>query len=621
MRFLRRAFRPLRRMGWALFLSFAYLIATWLLLPGHEGDTEKILQLRNNLTTNAGDYLGVIWCLSGLWTVRRQFKNRQGSYRFPWATVALALACFCLGVADSIWAWLEWKALEPFPSAADYFSLTVIPCVLMAVLLLPAHRLPSSQRMRILLDGLVGLSAMFTFSWHFFITHAILDDRKVGVLAKAVGIAYPIGDLLLASCLLILLLRAGRSLRGAGLTYIALGIIALLTVDSIFLYQTLNGTYQSGTPLDLLWSLSSLCLGLGGRSLALRTATYRFRVLARSGEEPLFSSPLRAALPYLLVPFSGIFFFSTLLEHQEQSLEMIGMWISGALMVCFILLRQFVAIQDNWWLVHQSQQDAEALKSLNQELRAAQAELVHSAKMASLGTLSAGVAHELNQPIAIIRGLAQQLQDEPNLSPYITEDLKLIEQQTGRMMRIIAQLRSFCRTDGHEVSTIALGALVDNCLVLLGAQLKSRGVAVSIATPLEPLEVLANANEVEQILLNLITNARDAVEGLKNPQIELRLAASDEFIVLECADNGPGIAPEALPHLFEPFFTTKEVGKGMGLGLSISENLAKKNGGSLTARTEHGAIFTLKLPRVQAAVLPNLPVVDDAEETALPVAA
>jgi signal transduction histidine kinase len=593
---LRRTFKPLRRMGWALFLSLAYVIATWLLLPGLLGDTEEQTQLRNNIITSAGDFLGVIWCLSGLWTIRKQLKK---SKRLPWATLTLATGCLSLGIADSIWAWLEHKGLDPFPSSADFFSLGLIPLVLLSVLLLPAHKLPSSQRMRILLDGLVGLTALFTFSWRFLISPTILDESKVGLTAKAVGIAYPIGDLLLGACLMILMVRAGRTLRGAGLTYIALGIAALLVADSFFLFLTLQGTYQSGTALDLLWPICCLCLGLGGRSLALHMASNHLRTTESLREESTLSTPWRTAIPYLLVPFSGIFFFSTLLEHQDQTLEMIGMCISGAMLVGLILLRQFVALQDNWQLVRQSQEDAKSLKSLNAELRATQAELVHSAKMASLGTLSAGVAHELNQPIAIVRGISQQLQEEPGLTKFVLEDLQQIEKQTGRMMRIINHLRTFCRTEGHDTSSTPIASLIDNCMILIGAQLKARGVAVSVQLPDEPSEVYANANEIEQILLNLVTNARDALEGHPQPELTLTIACTSEYVILECADNGPGIAPGALAHLFEPFFTTKEVGKGMGLGLSISENLARKNGGSLSARTEDGAVFTLKLPRAK----------------------
>lgn len=595
MKALRKTFKPLRRMGWALFLALAYFIATWLLLPGFPGDEDKVIQLRNNVTTGAGDFLGALLSLSGLWTIRKQLRRGRG--RLPWASVTLATACVSLGIADSIWGWMEWHDLDPFPSAADFFSLGLIPLVLISVLLLPAHRLPSSQRIRILLDGLVGLTALFTFSWRFFISPTLLDESKIGLAAKAVGIAYPIGDLLLAACLMILMIRAGKTLKGAGLTYICLGIASLLVVDSFFLYMTLQGTYQSGTVLDLLWPLCCLCLGLGGRGLALHMASNRLRPPDSLQDESALSTPGRTAIPYLLVPFAGIFFFTSLLEHQDQTIEMIGMCISGALLVGLILLRQFIALQDNWQLVRKTQEDAHSLKSLNAELRATQAELVHSAKMASLGTLSAGVAHELNQPIAIIRGIAQQLQDEPDLSTFVLEDLQQIEKQTGRMMRIITHLRTFCRTEGHDTSTSSLNTLIDNCMILIGAQLKARGVAVTITAPPEPMEVYANANEIEQILLNLVTNARDALENTPNPELRLTISCTKDYVVLQCADNGPGIAPDALLHLFEPFFTTKEVGKGMGLGLSISENLAKKNGGSLTAHSEEGAVFVLTIPR------------------------
>ena len=590
----------LRRMAWPLAISALYFILTWYFLPPLRGEKEQVTQLRNNLSTSLGDILGFILCLSGLWTIRKQLRKRDVS--FPWPTLLLAFACLFLGTADGIWTVLEWKKQEPFPSLADVFYVLVIPTILLAVLLIPVQRLGSSQRVRVLLDGLVGLTALFTFSWRLIISPTLLANDKLTPFAKLISLAYPIGDLLLAGCLLMFVIRSGKILRGAGLAYLALGIAALMAGDSFFLYLTLQDSYLSGTQLDLLWPLCSLCIGLGGRCMALELATRRVSAQHQQAapEGSSNESPLRTAVPYLLVPLAGVFFFTTILEYRRPTLEVVGMCVSGALLIALILLRQFVALRDNWQMVRRIKDDASVLKKLNAELQATQAELVHSAKMASLGTLSAGVAHELNQPIAIIRGLSQQMQDEPNLSKFMTEDLQQIENQTSRMMRIITHMRTFCRTTGHSTSVVCLKELVENCLILIGAQLQSHGITLSVFVEAENTTVRVNPNEIEQVLLNLLTNARDALHSTPDATLEIRISENDEEVILECEDNGPGIPPEVLPRLFEPFFTTKEVGQGMGLGLSISTNLVKNNGGSLGARNARGAVFTLRLPHAPA---------------------
>ncbi|WP_394795270.1 sensor histidine kinase [Armatimonas sp.] len=588
----------LRRVAWPLAISAVYFVVSWLLLTPFPGETKPNAQFRNGLINSLGDVLGLIWCLTGLWTIYRSPAKSKTS--FFWPPLFLGLSCFFRAIADTIWAWLEWKSVAPFPSLADPFFLLVIPAILLGVLLLPTRRLDTSQRIRVLLDSLVGLTALFIFSWRLLISPTILSSAAMSPLAKTISLAYPIGDLLLAGCLIMLTVRSGRVLRGAGLGYLALGITALLIADCFFLYLNLQDSYVTGTPLDLLWPLSSLCLGLGGRCVALESLVLKNTSTNTASSLNSHESPLRTAVPYLLVPLAGVFFFTTILEYQRPTLEVIGMCVSGALLIALILLRQFVALRENWQMVRRIKDDATVLKQLNAELQATQAELVHSAKMASLGTLSAGVAHELNQPIAIIRGLSQQLQDEPDLSKFMIEDLEQIETQTSRMMRIINHMRTFCRTTGHSTSVICLKQLIEDCLILIAAQLHSHGITLSVHTETDKTTVKVNANEIEQVLLNLLTNARDALRETPDATLDIRLRETNGQVVLECADNGPGIPPEILPRLFEPFFTTKEVGQGMGLGLSISTNLVKSNGGTLSARNERGAVFTLRLPYAPA---------------------
>ena len=243
---------------------------------------------------------------------------------------------------------------------------------------------------------------------------------------------------------------------------------------------------------------------------------------------------------------------------------------------------------------------AAALQQSRSELHETEAQLVQSAKLASLGTLSAGVAHELNQPVAIIRGVAQQLQDEPDLSADVLDDLKLIEGQTGRMTKIIQHLRTFCRTGGVEMARVDAHEVIQNCFMFVSAQLKAHGVEVELELGEQVPVVLADANELEQVFLNLITNARDALEGRENACITIRSRLQAGQVVIEFADNGTGIPDTVAAHIFDPFFTTKEAGKGTGLGLSISHSILKKHQGEIRVGNRSdgagGAVFTITLP-------------------------
>lgn len=243
---------------------------------------------------------------------------------------------------------------------------------------------------------------------------------------------------------------------------------------------------------------------------------------------------------------------------------------------------------------------ARSLKQSRRELDEAESQLVQSAKLASLGTLSAGVAHELNQPVAIIRGVSQQLQGEPGLSEDVLADLELIEGQTGRMIKIIQHLRTFSRAGLNEFSPVDVNQVARDCFILIGEQLRAHNIQVEFDLCEDTPPVMADANELEQVFLNLITNARDALDGQANAAITLRSRVEGETFVLEVADNGPGIPPEVAAHIFDPFFTTKEAGKGTGLGLSISHTILSKHRGEIRMENRNGAVFILTLPLAPA---------------------
>jgi C4-dicarboxylate-specific signal transduction histidine kinase len=207
----------------------------------------------------------------------------------------------------------------------------------------------------------------------------------------------------------------------------------------------------------------------------------------------------------------------------------------------------------------------ESLEKSKADLSEVEAQLVQSAKLASLGTLSAGVAHELNQPVAIIRGLSQQLQSESTLTDEIKNDIKLIEEQTARMMKIINHLRSFSRmgrTDKHEVD---VNQIIQNCFILVGEQLLSHHIEAELKLCPEIPFIWGDGNELEQVFLNLITNARDALEMHCRDAVK-RIVIATKFeqgkVIIELRDNGPGIPGDIQHKIFDPFFTTKEPGNG-----------------------------------------------------------
>ena len=233
-------------------------------------------------------------------------------------------------------------------------------------------------------------------------------------------------------------------------------------------------------------------------------------------------------------------------------------------------------------------------------LRAAQDELVQAGKLAVIGQLSTGIAHELNQPLAALRTLSGngvRFLERGDLKTT-RSNLERIAQLVDRMGSITGQLRTFARKSSGELKTVALRQALDNTLALLEPRLRqSRAEIVRHGTLPEPC-AHCDPNRLEQVLINLIGNALDAMEGRPAPCIELCCTTVGHLARLTVRDHGPGLTEEALSHLFEPFFTTKEAGVGLGLGLTISAGIIRNFGGTLSGANhpEGGAVFTLDLP-------------------------
>src|SRR4030066_1539833 len=248
---------------------------------------------------------------------------------------------------------------------------------------------------------------------------------------------------------------------------------------------------------------------------------------------------------------------------------------------------------------------AEYLQKTYQDLKSASGQLTQCAKLAAVGELAAGVAHELNQPLMVIRGHAQELLEEDSVPENIIKDLRLIEKQTGRMMRIIDHLRAFARQSTGAFEQVNLNDVIDDSFTLITQQLKNHNIKIIKELDYAIPRIWGDQNKLEQVFLNLMTNSKDAMEDMGHgiltvktqPVFNKTLNENRKITGVQAlfSDTGTGIANDIIDKVFDPFFTTKEVGKGTGLGLSISYSILGDHGGSITAESNKGAGTAFRL--------------------------
>lgn len=235
------------------------------------------------------------------------------------------------------------------------------------------------------------------------------------------------------------------------------------------------------------------------------------------------------------------------------------------------------------------------LERTHQELLDAQAELVQSEKLASIGQLTAGLAHEISNPIGTILGLSEliaQRADNDKVKNYAAS----IEREAMRIKRIVSDLLDFARRAQPEIGQIDLRATLDQALGLVEYQLEKDNIRINRMYAPEPTCTVADSNQMIQVLMNLIQNARQAMPH--GGELTLRTWSEGYSSFFSVADTGTGIPEADLEHIFDPFFTTKPAGQGTGLGLSVSYGIIARQNGNIhvTSRPGAGTTFTVRLP-------------------------
>jgi two-component system NtrC family sensor kinase len=249
------------------------------------------------------------------------------------------------------------------------------------------------------------------------------------------------------------------------------------------------------------------------------------------------------------------------------------------------------------------------------QLQAAQKKLLHSDRLASLGQLSASVAHEINNPISGVLNLSMLLQrmlKQDGVPPERIEEfrkyLAQVTSETARVGRIVSDLLAFSRRSKPQRAPADLNRIVKTTLSLVQHKMKLSNVQVETRFVAVPA-ALCDASQIQQIVLNLLLNAAEATQSKPERRVTVETSAADGYVFLTVSDNGEGIQPENLARIFDPFFTTKPEGKGVGLGLAVSYGIIQAHGGDIEVKSQPGvgAAFTVSLPVEQTAPLAEPP--------------
>jgi len=237
----------------------------------------------------------------------------------------------------------------------------------------------------------------------------------------------------------------------------------------------------------------------------------------------------------------------------------------------------------------------EGEKMATKQLRAAQQQLLQSEKLAALGEMSAKIAHEVNNPLGIIKNYIVLLQRAIEGNPEAREFTGIVKQEIDRIATIVKQLLEFHRPGAEPFEPVDVVEVVNDVLVLMQQQLASRNITLIKDFPSERQRVQGSAENLKQVFLNLIINARDAMDN--GGELKVSVIQEEEKLYILFSDTGPGIPAELIPRIFEPFFTTKEPGEGTGLGLSVCYGIIKNHCGSITFNNlDSGGCFKIQLP-------------------------
>jgi signal transduction histidine kinase len=485
----------------------------------------------------------------------------------------------------------------PAPFLGDViFFLHTVP--LLGALALRPHTADADRSLRF---GRVDFQLLLSW-WVYLYLFVVIPWQYIAPNVKQYSISYTriyaVENFTLVAALLYLVARTRGPWRKvySHLT----GAAAMYAFSSIVIaIATRQGVYQAGSLYDLPLVAAFVWFGVAG-NMARREcppAEQATGPLAADSPEMPAENPWPArmamaaalSLPVLLIWSEMASGAPADVRRFRLLTTLVAMFVVTSL----VFLRQRLVDDDRLRLLRQSK---EALVNL----RRVQAQFVQTEKLASLGQLAAGAAHEINNPLTAILGYSDVLTSDPATSARAREIAEKIREQARRTKGVVGKLLSFAQPQPAEVTLIDVNAIVGNVAELCRADLKKKSIRIELDAESHLPGVRGDANQILQVFFNIINNSVEAMEEIGGGVLTLRTFRHQTNVVIQFSDTGPGIREPQLA--FDPFYTTKAVGKGTGLGLSICYGLVKEHKGQITCanRPEGGATFRIELPAVLA---------------------
>ncbi len=572
------------------------ILAAWLVLVGGYAAAALLLHPGSNLTA-FGD---IMQCIVPLFANAGLLLNAGSSnWRKNAFWMLLALGCTLWLGGQLLWTYVEVYRLQqvPNPYFGDIiFFLHTVPMI--AALSLQPHKPQSDvgRQFGYLDFSLLSLWWVYLYlftviPWQYVIADPIVQGRSFVAL-------YAIEDTVLLIGLAFFCFRTSGSwllvyanLFGAA----TLNMIGTLTIDT----ATRRGTYYTGGVYDIPAVVSFVWFGTAGvlayRRLPAETPQHgATRVSAEQHRKEGVWAARLAMAAVLSLPVLALWcLLSSSAPPAVRHFRMIVTLIAVVPLTFLVFLRQRLVDADRLRLLSASEDSLDNLKRL-------QSQFVQAEKLASLGQLAAGAAHEINNPLTAIMGYSDLLIDDETISEKPRSIATKIREQARRTKTLVTHLLSFARQVPAERTLLDVNAVVTSAIQLRGLDLRGKNIRIELQTESALPRVRGDANQLLQIFFNIITNAVDAMEEIGGGLLTVRTLRERGNVVVELADTGPGIKDPLM--VFDPFYTTKPVGKGTGLGLSICYGLVQEHGGHIYCynRPEGGAVFRVEIPAIKA---------------------